>query len=164
MIAMSTYRSWASFHSRFGRHPWPSDDAPQAMSRSNPASSQPSYAVTQYLQYQGRKLVDRFDANTYIALTHAMDRHEVGGDRPAAAPIQRYQSALQSIPHPTLVVAIDSDILYPPAEQQELADLIPQAQLSWLYSPHGHDAFLIDMENLNEQVVAFRQQWALVER
>jgi homoserine O-acetyltransferase len=62
------------------------------------------------------------------------------------------------------VVAIDSDILYPPAEQQELADLIPQAQLSWLYSPHGHDAFLIDMENLNEQVVAFMHQWTLANR
>lgn len=166
MIAMSTYRSWASFYSRFGRQPWPSDDAPQAMSRSNLASSQPSYAVTQYLQYQGRKLVDRFDANTYIALTQAMDRHDAGQGYSSQQhnPDQRYQTALQSIHQPTLVVAINSDLLYPPAEQQELAELIPQAQLSWLYSPHGHDAFLIDMENLNGQVVAFRQQWALVKR
>ncbi|WP_035984446.1 hypothetical protein [Leptolyngbya sp. KIOST-1] len=93
-----------------------------------------------------------------------MDRHEVGGGQPGPDPHQRYQSALQRIPHPTLVVAIDSDILYPPAEQQELAELIPQAQLNWLYSLHGHDGFLIDMENLNEQVMAFRRQWALVKR
>jgi homoserine O-acetyltransferase/O-succinyltransferase len=155
MIAMSTYRSWASFHHRFGRQPSPH----------TPHLSPPTpYAITDYLHRHGQKLVDRFDANTYIALTHAMDRHEVGGGQPGADPNQRYQSALQSIPCPTLVVAIDSDILYPPVEQQELAELMPLAQLNWLYSPHGHDAFLIDMENLNKQVVVFRQQWALAER
>lgn len=148
MIAMSTYRSWASFHHRFGRH-------------STAASAAP-YAVTHYLQHHGQKLVERFDANTYVALTQAMDRHEVGGNHPSVEPGQRYQMALQNIPHPTLVVAINSDILYPPAEQQELAELMPQAQLAWLDSLHGHDAFLIDMENLNNQVLAFRQQWALV--
>jgi homoserine O-acetyltransferase len=186
MIAMSTYRSWASFHNRFGRQSIPHSSAlpsgqtpdlgqthvsapthpsvtPPPHHPPTPYPSPPTpYAITHYLHRHGQKLVDRFDANTYIALTHAMDRHEVGGDHPSADANHRYESALRSIPHPTLVVAIDSDILYPPAEQQELAELMPQAQLNWLYSPHGHDAFLIDMENLNEQVVAFRHRWALV--
>ncbi len=47
--------------------------------------------------------------------------------------------------------------LYPPVEQQELADLIPHAQLNLLKSTHGHDAFLIDMEVLNKLVISFRQ-------
>ncbi|TVQ06185.1 MAG: alpha/beta fold hydrolase, partial [Leptolyngbya sp. DLM2.Bin27] len=162
MIAMSTYRSWSSFHHRFGRKLTLDPSTPDP---STPYSPLPTpYAITHYLHRHGQKLVDRFDANTYITLTHAMDRHDVGGDHPSTDPDQRYQSALQSIHNPTLVVAIDSDILYPPAEQQELADLIPQAQLNWLYSPHGHDAFLIDMENLNEQVMAFRHQWTLASR
>ncbi|MEY3297368.1 MAG: hypothetical protein RLZZ597_628 [Cyanobacteriota bacterium] len=162
MIAMNTYRSWASFHHRFGRNPSPSRPRMGAQQCAHTSSSS-SYAITHYLHRHGQKLVNRFDANTYITLTHAMDYHEVGGDRPGTDPHQRYQSALKSIPPPTLVVAIDSDILYPPAEQQELAEWIPQAQLNWLYSPHGHDAFLIDMETLNDQVVAFRRQWALVQ-
>ena len=149
MIAMSTYRSWASFYSRFGRQSTP-----------HLSTSYPPYAITHYLHHHGQKLVDRFDANTYITLTHAMDHHDVGANHAGENPNQRYQSALKSISHPTLVVAIDSDILYPPAEQQELADLIPQAQLAWLYSPHGHDTFLIDMEALNLQVLEFRHQWA----
>ncbi|MBD2111854.1 MULTISPECIES: homoserine O-acetyltransferase MetX [Cyanophyceae] len=154
MIAMSTYRSWASFHHRFGRNP-PTDSTAHA---STP------YAVTQYLHHQGDKLVKRFDANTYVTLTHAMDRHDVGAAYTGQDADRRYQAALASIHHPTLVVSIDSDLLYHPAEQQELAELMPQAQLGWLYSPHGHDAFLIDMENLNEQVMAFQQRWALVNR
>jgi homoserine O-acetyltransferase len=180
MIAMSTYRSWASFHHRFGRQPasyhstTPSPGQTQVAGQTpRPAPTHPPihsrlptpYVVTQYLQHQGHKLVDRFDANTYIALTQAMDRHDAGAcGSQHHNPDQRYQAALQRIHHPTLVVAINSDLLYPPAEQQELAELIPQAQLSWLYSPHGHDAFLIDMEDLNRQVLAFRHRWALVEQ
>lgn len=140
MMAMSTYRSWQSFTNRFGRQ--------------YDASEQ--FAIASYLQYQGQKLVDRFDANTYITLTHAMDSHDVARDR------QNYQSVLQSIQQATLVVSIDSDILYPPVEQQELADLIPHAQLAWLNSIHGHDAFLIDMEVLNELVLSFRLMISLV--
>jgi homoserine O-acetyltransferase len=80
-----------------------------------------------------------------------MDSHDVSWHR------KNYQSVLQSIKQPTLVVAIDSDVLYPPVEQQELVDLIPNAQLGLIKSPHGHDAFLIDMEELNEIVVSFRK-------
>jgi homoserine O-acetyltransferase/O-succinyltransferase len=143
MMAMITYRSWASFTERFGRHYH--CDSPYHPSRQQ-------FAIANYLHYQGEKLVERFDANSYVVLTHAMDSHDVGRDR------QDYESVLRSISHPTLVVAIDSDVLYPPVEQQELADLIPNAQLAWLNSTHGHDAFLIDTEALNQLVLRFRHQ------
>lgn len=139
-MAMSTYRSWDSFTSRFGRE--------------YDASEQ--FTIASYLQHQGQKLTERFDANTYITLTHAMDRHNVARDR-TSPDLSDYEYILQSIQQPTLVVAIDSDILYPPVEQQELANLIPNAQLAWLNSTHGHDAFLIDMAVLNKLLISFRQ-------
>ncbi|MEH2149216.1 homoserine O-acetyltransferase MetX [Nostoc sp.] len=140
MMAMSTYRSWDSFTIRFGRQ--------------YDASEQ--FAIASYLQHQGQKLTERFDANTYINLTQVMDRHDVARDR-TSPNLSDYESVLQSIQQPTLVVAIDSDILYPPVEQQELANLIPNAQLAWLKSTHGHDAFLIDMDALNEILISFQQ-------
>lgn len=139
MMAMVTYRSWDSFQQRFGRekrdgHP----DKP--------------FAATTYLHYQGEKLVNRFDANTYVTLTYAMDSHDLARDR------GEYRAVLQSLRQPALVVAIDSDILYPPHEQEELARFIPNARLEWLRSPHGHDAFLIDMDDLNRMVLNFRHE------
>ncbi|MCG6134642.1 MAG: homoserine O-acetyltransferase [Nostoc sp. LLA-1] len=134
MMAMSAYRSWQTFTDRFGRQ----YDA-----------SAEQFSISRYLQYHGQKLVERFDPNTYITLTKAMDSHDI-------AQGQDYKSVLQSIKQPALVVAIDSDILYPPIEQQELADLIPHAQLGFLKSIYGHDAFLIDIEALNELLINFR--------
>jgi homoserine O-acetyltransferase len=63
-------------------------------------------------------------------------------------------------------VAIDSDILYPPVEQQKLAKYIPNSELLWLWSPHGHDAFLMDhdMDALNDLLVTFGDGWEMENR
>lgn len=134
MIAMATYRSHASFESRFGRE-----------------YGEGGFMIARYLEYQGKKLVERFDANTYITLSKAMDRHDVTRSG------RSYESVLQSIHQPTAIVAIDSDLLYPPVEQQELAKYIPNSALFWLRSPHGHDAFLMDgdMDTLNDLLLTF---------
>jgi homoserine O-acetyltransferase/O-succinyltransferase len=137
MMAMMTYRSWESFAQRFGQQP---------QVAANP------FAISGYLYHQGEKLVERFDANTYIALSQAMDRHDV--TRPGHA----YATVLQRIKQPTLIISIPSDILYPPVEQAELARLIPHSDLRSLDSPHGHDAFLMDMDVLNAQVLQFRSR------
>jgi homoserine O-acetyltransferase/O-succinyltransferase len=136
MMAMSTYRSWSSFEHRFGRE-------------RNSYDLEENFAIANYLRYQGEKLVQRFDANTYINLTHAMDSHDVSRGRGS------FNNVLSSVKQRTLVVAIDSDILYPPCEQEELAALIPDAKLVWLSSLDGHDGFLIDMGELNDLVVSF---------
>lgn len=141
MMAMSTYRSWQSFSDRFGRE----------YDTSETAKVPEKFAIASYLQYQGQKLVERFDANTYVSLTKAMDRHDLTGGK------WEYELVLASIQQPALIVAIDSDILYPPVEQQELANLIPNAKFAWLHSSHGHDGFLIDMVALNELVVCFQE-------
>lgn len=136
MMAMCAYRSWASLDGKFGRE----------------KREDGRWQIVSYLHHQGEKLVNRFDANSYITLTLAMDTHDVSrgmGD---------YHAVLASIQQPTLIVAIDSDVLYPPHEQQELANWIPNAELVTLHSPHGHDAFLIDMEELNGMVIDFRDR------
>lgn len=127
MMAMSTYRSWTSFETRFGRQVQPDGDQ-----NHSDAAVDANFAIVNYLRYHGQKLVERFDANTYVALTQAMDRHDVGRGRSGG-----YPEALRSIQQPALVVGIDSDILYPPHEQQEIAALMSHAHLEWLSSSHG---------------------------
>jgi homoserine O-acetyltransferase len=151
MIAMCSYRSRASFEERFARESqaeaWV-DGAVGGLGDRGP------YAVEGYLRHQGRKLVDRFDANSYVALTHAMDSHDLGRGR------GRYEQVLRSLAIPALVVAIDSDVLYPPIEQRELASLLPHAELAWLRSQHGHDAFLLESAELDRLLLGFRREVA----
>jgi homoserine O-acetyltransferase len=134
MIAMCTYRSRESFEGRFQRE----------------AREPGVFEVVSYLRHQGGKLANRFDANSYVALTRAMDTHDLSRGR------GEYEAALRSIEVPALVVAIDSDVLYPPAEQEELAALLPHARLARLASPHGHDAFLIETERVSALIREFR--------
>jgi homoserine O-acetyltransferase/O-succinyltransferase len=134
MIAMCTYRSRDSFGERFGRTTGPAGD----------------FTVEGYLRHQGDRLVARFDANSYVTLTRAMDAHDLGRG------CGEYEAVLGSVDVAALVVAITSDVLYPPAEQAELAALLPAGRLAWISSPHGHDAFLIETAALNEMVSTFR--------
>ena len=131
---MCTYRSRASFEQRFARDP----------------GADGRFAVEGWLEHHGRELVERFDAASYVALTRAMDTHDVGRGR------GDWRQALAGVTVPALVVAIDSDVLYPPVEQAELAAALPAARLVTLSSPHGHDAFLIEAESVEEIVRRFR--------
>lgn len=162
MAAMLTYRSRASMEQRFGRERMESTESldvpgtpPNAGSGSGPAehADQP-FAVQSYLRYKGQKLVERFDANCYVRLTQAMDSHDLARGRGP------YEEVLASIDQPTLVVGIDTDVLYPLEEQEELARHIPNADLAVLESPHGHDAFLIETDELSTIVREWIEQEA----
>jgi homoserine O-acetyltransferase len=72
-----------------------------------------------------------------------MDTHDLGRDR------GDYFQVLNSIHQPTLIVSTPTDLLYFPEEQEDLAQFIPNANLAKLVSTHGHDAFLIDLANLD---------------
>ena len=124
----------------------------------------PTYFSAQsYLRYQGEKFVLRFDANCYIAITRKMDTHDVSRDRPGAlpqtghypTPVERLHAALALITQPTLVLGIESDGLFTFAEQRELAACIPRASLRTIDSVDGHDAFLLEFEQVNRHVLAF---------
>lgn len=139
MIAMISYRSFESFAPRFGR---------ERVGEGAGAR----FSVETYLEHQGRKLVQRFDANCYVRLTQSMDTHDVARGR------GEYFDVLASIAQPALVIGIDTDILYPLAEQRELAEHIPNARLAVLESMHGHDAFLIERDVVNEMIAAWRRE------
>lgn len=129
MIAMNSYRSPSDFDAKFSRRRQDGRD---------------QFEVESYLSYQGHKLVDRFDAVSYIRLTQAMDSHDIARGR------ADYETIAGHLTIPITVVGIDSDMLYPPAECRELTELLPQGRYKELQSPHGHDAFLIEFDQLNE--------------
>jgi homoserine O-acetyltransferase len=135
MMAICTYRSWQSFDERFGRQERGSGE----------------FEVQSYLRYQGEKINRRFDANTYVRLTQAMNDFDLGRGRGA------YPEVLQSIRQPALIVSISSDLLYPPHEQQLLARHLPDAEHVLLHSADGHDGFLIDCKKLAGIITEFRQ-------
>ncbi|MET0447129.1 MAG: homoserine O-acetyltransferase [Aeromicrobium sp.] len=104
-----------------------------------------TWAVDSYLQHHGSKLVRRFDANSYIVLTSAMDTHDVGRGRGGI------EAALGRITARTVVAGIDSDRLYPLHQQQELARHIPDAgTVAVVTSAHGHDGFLVEHDQVGE--------------
>jgi len=102
-----------------------------------------------YQTYQGEKLVKRFDAYTYYTLLGALDSHNMGRKRGGL------EKALGQIKAKTLVVGIDSDILFPVEEQKQLAALIPNATYAEIHSSFCHDGFLIEHEQLTKIIREF---------
>ncbi|MCW2539802.1 MAG: homoserine O-acetyltransferase [Frankiales bacterium] len=126
-IAHLTYRTGEELEQRFGRQR--QDDRAEV------------FAVQSYLDHHASKLARRFDAGSYVTLTQAMNTHDVGRGRGGV------RSALESIRCPVIVAGIESDRLYPLAQQAEIADATPGcAALDVIISPYGHDAFLIEAE------------------
>lgn len=138
MIAMNSYRSPQDFEAKFSRSV--QQDSGQ-------------FQVESYLDYQGKKIVDRFNAVSYVRLTQAMDSHNVAFGRGS------FQQALKRVNIPILVIGIDSDRLYPVSEQKELAQLLPHGKYAEVTSPHGHDAFLIEFDQINHSIIQFLNQF-----
>ncbi len=105
-------------------------------------------AIT-YQQHQGEKLARRFDARSYYILTQAFDSHHAGRSRGGL------RKALATIQAKTLVIGIDTDILFPREDQETMAKFIPKAELQWLHSDFGHDGFLLESENLTKIIRNF---------
>jgi homoserine O-acetyltransferase/O-succinyltransferase len=124
-----SYRSEPELDARFGRSPQDSED-PLNGGR---------YAVESYLDHHADKLARRFDANSYVVLSEAMNLHDVGRGRGGLA------AALGRVRARVSVAGGDSDRLYPLRLQQEIADLIPgRPHVRVIHSIHGHDSFLIE--------------------
>ncbi|KAF2821367.1 homoserine O-acetyltransferase [Ophiobolus disseminans] len=120
------------------------------------------FSAQSYLRYQGEKFIKRFDANCYIAITRKLDTHDIsrhrypeGHDSETLDPVSALHHALSLIAQPTLVLGIQSDGLFTFAEQQELAAHIPNASLKTIDSPDGHDAFLLEFEQVNDHLTGF---------
>ena len=132
-LAMTTYRSELDFDSRFAGR--------------TEADGRPS--VVSYLDHQGRKLVGRFDPETYITLVGAMDSHDIGRGRGGV------EAALATLNHGDTVLVglgIEGDILFGPAQVQAVLVAARAAGLPARYeelrSSKGHDAFLVEWDLL----------------
>ncbi|MEO3938612.1 homoserine O-acetyltransferase [Dermatophilaceae bacterium Soc4.6] len=132
-IAHVTYRSGLELDDRFGREPQPGEQPLGAAGR---------YAVESYLDHHAGKLSRRFDANSYVVLTEAMSSHDVGRGRGGDS------AALAAVSARTVVVGVDSDRLYPVRLSADLAEAIPGAELRTISSRHGHDGFLVEVEQV----------------
>ncbi|CZR64072.1 probable homoserine O-acetyltransferase [Phialocephala subalpina] len=113
------------------------------------------FSAQSYLRYQGEKFVKRFDGNCYIAITRKLDTHDVSRYRVSVDSPDPIAEALSQIEQPTLVLGIESDGLFTFDEQKELAASIPNARLRKIDSPEGHDAFLLQFEQVNRHILDF---------
>jgi len=111
------------------------------------------FSAQSYLRYQAGKFVKRFDSNCYIAMTRKLDTHDVSRRR-----ADTVAEALAMIEQPTLVLGIESDGLFTFAEQEELAEHIRAAHLGRIDSPEGHDAFLLQFEQVNRYILEFLRE------
>jgi homoserine O-acetyltransferase len=145
-FAHLTYRGEEELDHRFANDPQ-GDENPATGGR---------YSVQSYLEHQSRKLLKRFDAGTYVALSESLSSHDVGRGRGGV------EAALRGCPVPVVVGGITSDRLYPLRLQEELAELLPGCtQLNVVDSIYGHDGFLLETEAVGKLI---RRTLELAER
>jgi homoserine O-acetyltransferase len=128
-IGQYSYRNHAELEQRFGR---------QAQAAEEPLQGG-RFAIESYLEHHGAKLAQRFDANSYIVLSEALNLHDVGRGRGGVA------AALRGVTAQMTVVGIASDRLYPLQLQEELVGLLPAStHFEVIDSAFGHDGFLLE--------------------
>jgi homoserine O-acetyltransferase/O-succinyltransferase len=146
MVSQITFRSDDVFTDRFGREVVEPIDGFTLLQR---------FQVERYLEYHGDKLARRFDANTYLLLSKAMDLHDVGRGRGGI------DAALRRVDAPVLVMGVSSDLLYPTYQQVEIRDRLVATGGRCDYvevdSPHGHDGFLLEVDQVGDAVADLLQ-------
>ena len=153
MVAQVTFRSDNVFTDRFGR------ELADTNADYNGLGLWDKFEVENYLDHHGDKLIRRFDTNSYLIIGKAMDLHDVARGRGSL------QTAASRISAPVLSMGISSDILYPTYQQKQIRDIISETGGSCEYveidSPHGHDAFLINLDQVGQPLVDFLQKHSL---
>ncbi|WP_095742945.1 homoserine O-acetyltransferase MetX [Sediminibacillus massiliensis] len=135
MVGMITYRSGDLFNERFSRK------------QRAPAGSfhdEIAYEVESYLDYQGKKLTKRFDANSYLYLLKAMDTHDIGRER------NGWKEAARLIKAPVTAIGYSGDLLFPPSSLNDFVTELQkegkQASYHQIDTSFGHDGFLVEFE------------------
>lgn len=147
MVAQVTFRSDNVFTDRFGRELADRGDTGETLGMWQ------QFEVERYLEHHGNKIARRFDANSYLAIGKAMDLHDIARGRGS---IER---AVARIHMPTMAVGIWSDMLYPSYQQRQLHEAVAandvQSEYIEIDSPHGHDAFLINGDQIAGPIERF---------
>ncbi|MFT4601494.1 MAG: homoserine O-acetyltransferase [Arenicella sp.] len=132
-IAMLSYRSYKDFK----------------LKQSDVDRKAFGHRAASYVAYQGEKFENRFNPNSYYTLTKVMDSHDVSRGRSSL------EDVLRTVRSKTLVIGVDSDLLFPISEQEFLHSHIPKSEFGVIKSDYGHDAFLIEYEQLQKLVKDF---------
>lgn len=147
MVAQVTFRSDNVFTDRFGR------ELAEGATLGRGFDMWQRFEVERYLDHHGDKLIRRFDANSYLIIGKAMDLHDIGRGRNGVA------KAMARITVPVLTMGIWSDMLYPAYQQRQIRELLNAAgtpcDFVEIDSPHGHDAFLINLDQVAPPLAAF---------
>lgn len=147
-IGHITYLSPEMMHRKFGREKQIIDNT-----KNRQTDKQSLFEIESYLDHQGRKFIERFDANSYLRITNAMDEFDLTEEYGSI------RKAFESIRAKMLIVALSDDWLFPPEQSEAVANALLGAGKSVSYcrleAPHGHDAFLVDVEHLSEAIRAF---------
>jgi homoserine O-acetyltransferase len=147
MVAQVTFRSDNVFTDRFGR------DLADRARLGDTFGLWQQFEVERYLEHHGAKLSHRFDANSYLLIGKAMDLHDVARGRGSVA------GAMARVTARSLVVGISSDLLYPSYQQRQIDEMLRSEGVASEYveidSPHGHDAFLINLDQLAGPISRF---------
>jgi len=145
MLAMITYQSEEGMELRFARHPARQQNV---TTPSGFADLSERFDIEGYLYYQGQSLVKRFDANSYLYISRAMDLYDVSEGYPSI------EDALSRLRGKALFIGIRSDFLFPAARVRWLANKVRAAGGNAIYaeldSPHGHDAFLKECKQMTD--------------
>ena len=118
-----------------------------------PYGSKAQWQTKSYLEYQGQKFLSRFDPITYVKMTEQMDSHDISRGRG-----ESLEEVLAKITIPALVMGIDSDVLYPLAEQEFLATHMSNATFKVIHSEDGHDGFLLEQDQVATHISNFLSQ------
>jgi homoserine O-acetyltransferase/O-succinyltransferase len=149
-IATLSYKSAQLFNERFGRNPNRNGEDPWALEEHGGGlgrhGSGGRFDVAGFLDYQGERFLDRFDANAYLAISRTMDTWEPArGFRDAQDSFGRIRAQL-------IFVGISSDWLFPPGDVRRLAEEVcrcgADAEYREMTTDHGHDAFLAEQAEL----------------
>ncbi|HEX9654778.1 MAG TPA: homoserine O-acetyltransferase [bacterium] len=151
-IGFISYRTEREFADRFGRDFV--DDEPLSLTG--------RFAIEEYLEHHGKKLADWFDANTYLYFSKAMDLHDLGHSCPS------YEAGVQRIKAAACIIGFDSDLLFPAYQQREVVAILGQTNANIRYHEiktiYGHDAFLLEHEQLTPVIAEFLSDLAQVPR
>jgi homoserine O-acetyltransferase len=145
MVGHITYMSDTSMREKFGRRLRQKDAFGYDFSI--------DFEVESYLRYRGSQFVNRFDANSYLYITKAMDYFDVAAGHESLA------EALASARARFLVLSFTSDWLYPTYQSLEIVEALRACNMDPVFrelsSDYGHDAFLVDTAEQTEEVAAF---------
>ena len=138
MVGHITYLSDRSMRAKFGRR--------LRHRKEYGFGFAPEFQIETYLQHQGHRFTERFDANALLYLTKAIDYFDLSFGLPSLA------DAFRPVTARFMIISFSSDWLYPPAQSEELVRALLQNAIDATYvgiqSDHGHDAFLLEIERL----------------